>query len=226
MVTPKTTYISTYISILPFSIAKGLSEQNVSGYGIFGPVPVARWHGHWYHYRCLHDCSPCLSFVSLRTECEADAIYSHGMTFLRTHRVLTALSQRPEYIAVALKQKLDHFLNQWLNFSTPLIAGTTFFFGYPDPKYMLLGLHDVADFLGHLMCVHARLQMVHHQLRDCKRRSSLANKLATDHYCCGCTSVYYISRTCFCAPWWGYNIRFEHTFIDEDQMKWAKRASA
>ena len=38
---------------------------------------------------------------SLRTESEADAIYSHGMTFLRTHRVLTALSQRPEYIAAS-----------------------------------------------------------------------------------------------------------------------------
>ena len=27
-----------------------------------------------------------------------------------------------------------------------------------------------------------------------------------------------------CGP--GYNIRFEHTFIDEDQMKWCKRPLA
>lgn len=112
---------------------------------------VANHSMDWPHHEMLEPSACCLDslnrmFLAMEssgrylTESEADAIYSHGMTFLRTHRILTALSQRNDLLF-------------WIS----------------RPK----------------------IHMVHHQLRDCKRRR--------------------------------YNIRFEHTFIDEDQMKWAKR---
>ena len=110
-------------------------------------------------------------FNKLRTSQQADHIHTHGMMFLRAHRLLTRLAQR----LGAWWMKRSR--NPWfLNLGETLFAGTTCSFGCPSQRSTWLGFKSCFEcyWIENPQTQHAS-EMVHHQLLDCKRRRTWAN---------------------------------------------------
>ena len=72
--------------------SEGCAQSFLFGDGIEWPVPVSRHESVIDH---VHDVDVYICGQSSRSGAEAELIYSTGMKFLRTHRLLTAMSQRP-----------------------------------------------------------------------------------------------------------------------------------
>ncbi len=87
----------------------------------------------WGHLTCLDDqYLTFLKYIIMRTEQEATTIYDYGMKFLRTHKLLTSLSQR-RVSKTGLYTKTVRILAE------SDLTGTIYCSGLPCQRYMCLG---------------------------------------------------------------------------------------
>lgn len=141
----------------------------------------------------------------LRSEARANDIYASGMQYLRAHRVATVVSQRPlliSYTCIYVCVPADG-------------TGTIFFFGTSSRSSMLLG-QLIAAWVCHIPHASMYSNSCWGLPSPSPWRSEppllFLNIYLFDH----------APEHRFCWQRQGYNWRFFHNFLEEDQMKWAK----